>query len=425
MKVLWITNNLMPDASIALGDSPSVLGGWMVSSANELVKNSHIELICATVSNKTKKLIKLRKGLITYFIIPLSKSNIKYNSELQNFWQKIQDAENPDVVHIHGTEFAHGLAWIKACGNANVVASIQGLTSVYYRYSTGSLSVGEILRSVTISDIKNQTSIFHLSRNFRKRGVIEEEYIRSLQFIIGRTEWDRSHALSVNNNIKYLYCNETLRSSFYNGRWELSKCEKHSIFLSQARSPIKGLHIMLKALPLILRKYPDVKLYVGNSVDIRVNTLKQKLRQSGYYWLILKMIQKMKLDNNVFFLPALNEQEMRDRFLRSHVFVNASSIENSPNSLGEAQILGVPCVSSYVGGTPEFMGYGKAGALYRFEEYEMLADAVCRVFEKGYFQSEIDEGLHLANERHDPQINMNQLLNIYRCISGKIERLNG
>jgi glycosyltransferase involved in cell wall biosynthesis len=416
VKALWITNVLMPDVAEVLGEKRTYLGGWMVAAANELIKNNDVELYCATVSNQTRTLVKVRKGLITYYLLPLSKSKIKYNAALEKYWKLIREEVNPDIVHIHGTEYAHGLAWIKACGNNNVVASIQGLTSVYFRYSTGYLSNYDILKNITPEDIKNRSSIYDYKRDFKRRGRIEEKYIKSLKYIIGRTKWDECHALTINPGIQYLFCNETLRPAFYDGKWEYSLCEKHSIFISQAKGPIKGCHMMLKALPLILRKYPDAKLYIGNSTGIKAVSFIEKLKQSGYQRLLRNLILKFRLEKSVVFLPALDEQEMRNHFLRSHVFVNASSIENSPNSLGEAQLLGVPCVSSYVGGTPEFMGYGKAGTLYRFEEYEMLADAVCRIFMKGYIQSEIDEGRSFAIERHHPQINAMQLLNIYNEI---------
>ena len=56
---------------------------------------------------------------------------------------------------------------------------------------------------------------------------------------------------------------------------------------------------------------------------------------------------------------------MCDRYLKSNLFVCCSAIENSPNSLGEAQLLGMPYVASFVGGVPEIAGMN-ADVLYRF-----------------------------------------------------------
>jgi glycosyltransferase involved in cell wall biosynthesis len=374
-------------------------------------------LHCITISNKVKNIVEIEKDNIKFIVVPTKKNKIKYNYRLEDYFKNINCKIKPDIVHIHGTEYAHGLAWINACGNKNVVTSIQGLTSVIYRYSIASLKFWQILRNITLGDIKNKTSIFHVQQGFKKRGNVEKKYLESLKYIIGRTDWDKSHALARNPDLVYLFCNEILRSTFYSHpQWGFNTCNRHSIFLSQAKYPLKGLHMMLKAMPLILRKYPDTKLYVANSKGIACDSLFAKLKQSGYYRLIYKLIDRLNLHNHIEYLDALDEKEMAERFTKSHVFVCPSSIENSPNSLGEAQILGVPCISSFVGGTPEFMGYGKAGGLYRFEEYEMLADAVCRVFERNFIHEEIEAGVKLARERHDPQKNTQTLLEIYKRI---------
>jgi glycosyltransferase involved in cell wall biosynthesis len=102
---------------------------------------------------------------------------------------------------------------------------------------------------------------------------------------------------------------------------------------------------------------------------------------------------------------------MCQQYLRSNVFVCPSAIENSPNSLGEAQLLGVPCVVSYVGGTMDMM-VGDENNLYRFEEVEMLAMKICSVF------SECREANFAMQEkaraRHDRDVNSARLYHIYR-----------
>lgn len=62
------------------------------------------------------------------------------------------------------------------------------------------------------------------------------------------------------------FCGEILRESFYVNRWKYEECDKEVIFFSQAHYPIKGLHIMLRALPIIKEYYPAVVLrIVGNN----------------------------------------------------------------------------------------------------------------------------------------------------------------
>ena len=208
------------------------------------------------------------------------------------------------------------------------------------------------------------------------RGYLEIEQIKKSNHIIGRTAWDKSHALAINPAINYHKCNETLRDIFYQGNWSIDTCEKYSIFISQAYYPIKGLHQLLKALPFILQKFPKTKIYIAG-IDFITN---RGWKINGYGNYINKIIKLNKLENHIIFTGVLNETQMFKRYLDSHVFVCPSSIENSPNSIGEAQILGVPCVASYVGGNSDMITDKKSGLLYRFEEVEMLeiGRASCR-----------------------------------------------
>lgn len=60
----------------------------------------------------------------------------------------------------------------------------------------------------------------------------------------------------------------------------------------------------------------------------------------------------------------LDEKQMVQQYLNANVFVLASAVENSPNSLNEAMITGTPCIVSYVGGIGNRMRMGEDGFLY-------------------------------------------------------------
>lgn len=227
--------------------------------------------------------------------------------------------------------------------------------------------------------------------------------------MIGRTSWDKAHVWTINPKAQYHFCNETLRDEFYKHQWRYDKCEKHSIFLSQAGYPIKGLHQVLKAMPLILKHYPDTKVYVAGD-DI---TKRPWYRLAGYGAYIKYLIKRYKLENHVFFTGLLNEQEICKQYLKSNVFVCPSAIENSPNSLGEAQLLGVPCIASYVGGVPDMMK-GCEEFMYRFEEVEMLAKKICSLFSEVGNDTKVDiDGIL---NRHDLNSNIKSILDVYQII---------
>ena len=58
------------------------------------------------------------------------------------------------------------------------------------------------------------------------------------------------------------------------------------------------------------------------------------------------------------------------------------SIENSPNSLAEVMILGLPTVSSYGGGIPDTVKHNEEGYLYQGDAHYMLAYFIKKVFKE-------------------------------------------
>lgn len=363
-----------------------------------------------------KELTKLKGKNITYYIIPFGKGNTRINLDYCSDWSKVKYDIQPDIVHIHGTEFSHGHAYLKECGSENVVVSIQGMTSAYCYYYYYGISIYNIIKNMTLYDLI-KGSMIRGRNDFRIRGKFEIETLRMTKHIIGRTSWDRARTWSINPNAEYHFCNEILRSEFYRGDfWEYSKCNKHTIFLSQAGYPIKGLHQVLKAMPIILYHYPDTIIRIAGRDITRNSNFHEFMRYTGYGHYIKRLIKKLKLQNKVIFTGNLNAEQMKNEYLQANVFCCPSAIENSPNSLGEAQILGTPCVASYVGGIPDMMK-GNEENMYRFEEVEMLAEKICRVFANKGDQKNMH---NIAANRHNASINVDVLLSIYNQISNKL-----
>lgn len=411
MNVLWITNIIFPEAQSLLKGNGCLKssGGWMLGAAESLLNQDDIELHVASISRDVRSLNILKGDRITYYLIPYGKGNLKYNSEYEPYWQQINSIVLPDIVHIHGTEYSHGLSYMKACGVDNVVISIQGLTSAYYYYYYYGMTKSDVFRNITFRDIIRGT-VLRGQRQFKERSKYEIEMIQMVHHIMGRTSWDKARCWAINPGAEYHFCNETLRHEFYSGEcWEYELCTKHSIFLSQAGYPIKGLHQVLKAMPLILRHFPDATIRIAGGDITKTETNKDRLRLSGYGKYIKRLISKNGLQDKVVFTGNLNASEMKSEYLRANVFVCPSSIENSPNSLGEAQILGVPCLASYVGGIPDMMKGNECG-LYRFEEIEMLAYKICNVFDSTNTQIDMSSN---ARFRHDGYMNQKSLYNIY------------
>ncbi len=409
-KILWISNITFPEAVTLLGGDgkQNGSGGWLISSAQFLINQPSINLYILSV-NKVTKLTRLKGEKIEYIIIP----KYKHIRDYIPYMTAVQKDVNPDVVHIQGTEFPYGLAWIKACSSKNVVVSIQGLISVIARYYTAGLSISEIIKNITLRDIVGKT-IYGKQKDFYQRGKYEIEVLESVNHVIGRTSFDYSHSKVINPHISYHHCDEALRDVFYSGTWAYNECTPCTIFMSQSNYPVKGLHIVLKALPYVIKKYPNLQLRIAGNDIFTTKSVLGFLNQTGYGKLITALIRKNHLEKYISFTGRLNAEEMKREYLNANVFVCPSSIENSPNSLCEAQILGVPTLASYVGGVPDLME-GAEKYLYRFDDSEMMAAKICDIFEA---KDSIDASAmqQVAMKRHNRNNIISQLMHIYGIV---------
>ncbi|WEV22674.1 glycosyltransferase family 4 protein [Clostridium perfringens] len=421
MKVLWLVNIPLPEASVLMNKESTPLGGWLINASKDLAEQKDIELTILFPESSVKNFVKLKGEKITYYAFKEIKDNKKQEIEDNNILNNIINEVNPDIVHIYGTELPHTLAMVNACKmtNTEVVISIQGLVSIYSEHVIANLPLN-VIYGFTLRNLLMRDNVIGLKNILKKRGVSEIKSIQKVNHIIGRTSWDKACIKNINKNVEYHFCNETLREEFYKYKWDISKCEKHSIFLSQGQTPIKGLHYVIKSMPILLKEFPDAKLYVSGKNIIKSDKLKEKLMITYYGKYIKRLIKKLNLESKVIFTGPLDEKNMCKRYLKSNVFICPSSIENSPNSLGEAMILGVPCVASDVGGVADIIEHKKEGFVYQSDAYYMIAYYIGEIFRNKNIALNFSKNAREhAIKTHNREINTTNTINIYKEILGQ------
>lgn len=414
MKVLWLCNNSPIDRKKKGG------GGWLSEMAFNLKNIDDIDLVYCFPSKESSGVHCLDNE--KYYTFPNKffdfSTRIK-RSEILFFADVIKE-EQPDIIHIWGTEFAHSLAMIKATEMigcvGKVVVHIQGLcTACAQNYDAGLpflVRHGFTLRDLLLGNVSLQ------KKHFSDRGQNELKVIKTTQNVAGRTTWDFSYTKLINPLAEYYNVGELMREQFYLDSWNLDKCTKHRVFMSQGSYPIKGLHFLIKALKVVKQKYPDVTLVVaGSDVTKSRGGIKSLLQISFYGLYIRYLISKYKLTNNVLFTGPLDVNEMKKQYLDANVYVLPSIVENSPNSLGEAMLLGVPCIASYVGGIPDFIRNNETGFLYPFHDYHILTQRILDVFDSGIVAQKFSyEAKKAAVQRYNSIRTVNELLECYRGV---------
>ena len=410
MKILWLTSICPQFACNITGMNKVVTGGWLDQSGEMIINHNHKLVIVCPCPGTEQHFSNNNLEVYTFN----GTSMRKYNRELSDKFSSILRIVEPDVIHIHGTEFPHSLSMLEAarlCSMGDLcVVSIQGLVSIYANHYFSGLSAS-VVYSYTFRDMI-QGNIYSDYLDFVRRGVFERRTIESTNHIIGRTNWDKAIALQYNPDSNYHHNNETLRKAFYYGSWSYDTCEKHSIFVSQSSYPIKGFHIALEAFTLVLQKYPDSILYVTGTSPFDVPIY----RIDSYKLYLKKLLKKYGIVDRVVFTGMLDEASMKERFLKSNVFVMCSSIENSPNSLGEAMLLGVPVVASDVGGVSSMITHDSDGFVYPYDEPYMLAYYICETFRNESNSDRVINEKKHARLTHDAENNYDCLIKIYEDI---------
>jgi glycosyltransferase involved in cell wall biosynthesis len=98
-----------------------------------------------------------------------------------------------------------------------------------------------------------------------------------------------------------------------------------------------------------------------------------------------RLAAELGVSDAVRFAGFLDMEGKRREFARADIFINTNRIDNQPVSVIEACAMGLPVVSTSVGGIPFLLTHGETGLLVDNEDVDAMARAVVRLTE--------DEGL--------------------------------
>ena len=276
------------------------------------------------------------------------------------------------------------------------------------------------LRSALIGAQKLGDSVIRESKS--KAEYILREAQAQARYVTGRTAFDRSACAALAPAARYFACNETLRPLFYTGTpWHAREFGAAPVlFLPQGNYPLKNLHTALRALPAVLAAYGDAQLVIAGWPPLDKGPLLRPVidRMFPYKRYCKQLTAELGIAGHIRYTGPLDAAAMRQAYLEADVFLLPSCCENSPNSLGEAMLLGLPCVAAAVGGIPSMLENGREGLLYGDAlDDKALADAVLRILQSA------DGGMALgraararALQTHDAARNAGELEQIYKTI---------
>lgn len=413
MKVLWFETSVPGKYK----SEKTPVGGWQ-DSLEQIVRTCK-DIDLAIAFEGTEGMVPKEVDEVKY--IPLvphySFWDIKYRNH-SNRWNRANkvvplavkciEEVQPDLIHVFGTEWEFGQ--VAKYTYIPVVIHMQGCIAPYndalfppgYSISDRIIQAG--------CNIKRQWDIWRDRKYLDTWENMEQSNFKAVANYMGRTEWDRQLVEIFHPGAQYFHVEEALRPSFIENAKEWKTKEgKHKLRLitTGCSSHWKGMDTLLKTAHVLKEKGVDFEWFVAGNMSIQQEVEKKEHLKFA--------------DNNVNILGFTGPEKLQELLLSADMYVHTAYIDNSPNSVCEAQYLGLPIISTNVGGISSLVIDGKEGKLVPANScynmaYEIMALAKDTERQMMYSKYTMEH----ARNRHNPVHIMKQLLDCYQAIIQEI-----
>ena len=407
MRVLWLTNS---PSGYLQGTNAYNGGGWIFSAEEEIKKQNEIELAVSFVLDNQPQ--KVKKGGVCYYPLKSGKHNNIFSKIVRLFQfekyqaskllqlQKVVDDFRPDIIHIFGSEQFWGL--IAKYVHVPIVLHIQGVLNPYLNafLIPGVSSKDYLFQSLSPRCLYSNFISFFFFKRFAKR---ELEITKDIKYYIGRTEWDRRIMNVLHPGCKYFYGSEILRKEFYEDKTRIITDTKPIIVTTISNSLYKGFDLVLKTAKLLVENLKlDFEWRIFGNINPRFVE-----RLTG--------IETKAV--NVKLCGVASASMLRDELLKASVYVHTSYIDNSPNSVCEAQIMGLPTIVTHVGGTYSLIEEGVTGFSVPANDPYQMAFLIDKLIKDAVLNKSLGENAHVsAMKRHDKIQIVDTLIETYKTI---------
>lgn len=411
MRILWFTNT----SSLYEGNPHQYNGGgWIESLELLLSKQSKLELAVSFYHKKDSHSCK--KGNTVYYPILIKKPNpiryilnnwkgkIESQSEILYLLDIVNDFK-PNVIHVFGTEGV--FSSIQEFTEIPVVIHLQGLINPYYNafFPPGFSDLLFLFNKRYLFDNLLGRGPYFQHKRFKNQADREVENLKSAKYLMGRTQWDHSVSKLYNKNVIYFHVDEVLRPDFYLQNLNVKNFEKKITIVSTISSTVyKGIDFILKSAKL-LKEQTNIEFH-WKLIGI-----------NGENKLLKHFEEKLQIKHNNYNIECLGVKKTQDlvKLLnQSDLFIHPSYIDNSPNSICEAQILGLPIIACNVGGVGSLIKHEVDGILIPANGIYELLSYILDYSENRLKYKEIGiNAVKVAKERHNKEKIIEKILFSY------------
>ena len=404
MRVLWFS------VTPSLYDEKKY-GGWIASLERIVNKyGNNIELAIAFEYQEDK--LKVEKNGVVYYPINISntvKDRLIEKVDFTYRWNRLKikmlnviEDFMPDVIQCFGSEWPYGL--IAECTNIPVVIHMQGFSNIYSESCELVYSDWEYIRCNNFNPKVAFTTLTNKKKN--EDGLSKERHLMKInRFFMGRTHWDEEIVRNYSPESKYYYCPEALRPEIYDApKWTSNKSENMRLITITQAGTLKGNEIILRTAKILKEQFNFAFNWevAGNTEAFRVAERKTRIRHEDY---------------NISLLGMIDASKVAEKLANSDLYIHPAIIDNSPNSLCEAQVIGCPVIAANVGGIASLVDDGKTGILYPYNEPHMLAFKIMELGQNRKLLEFLSENeTKTAIERHNPEDIYLYLYSVYKSV---------
>ena len=408
MRVLWFTNT--PSGYLSFNNNAYNGGGWIFSAEEEIKQRNEIELAVSFILDNQPE--KVEQGGVCYYplksgkrknvfskIAALFQSNQQLSSKIEQLKKVVADFQ-PDIIQVFGSEQYFGL--IAKYVQIPVVLHIQGILNPYLNAFFIPNTTKKNFIFQNFNPRKILSNIFAL-RFFKTGSKRESEIMQYVKYYIGRTEWDKRCATIMHPNCKYYYGSEILRKEFYEECNRKPSNSKPTIVTTISSPPYKGFDLVLKTAKLLTKNLNlNFEWRIFGNIDSNFAE-----NQTG-----------IKKENvSVKLCGVASASTLKKELLKASVYVHTSYIDNSPNSVCEAQILGLPVIVTHVGGTYSLIEEGVTGFSVPANDPYQMAYLIDKIIKDAILNKEIGNNARtMALKRHNKTQIIDSLIETYKSI---------
>ena len=364
MKVLWLSSQPgqldIPERRNSYNG-----GGWIGALQGLLLDEREVKLGVAFPMSQPMERMEQRG--VTYYPVhtpapsALAKMRTYYGG--YKHWKREQHVEalrqviahfQPDVIHLFGIE--NPFANILGRTEVPVVVHLQGFLAPYDNaFFPQGLNKSSFIWPPSMREWVWRNGYIFAKKNMHVRGLQEIERFRDVRHTMGRTAWDYSVSRLLAPASTYHVVNEVLRPVFYDhaGQWRHHEHKRTIIVSTVSQTVYKGVDLILKAAKL-LREHTEVD-FEWRVIGVGAS--------SPYVRYFERTLGIRGADFGVRYLGIMGAEALCAQLLEGDIYVHPSYIDNSPNSLCEAQLIGLPAIGTFVGGIPSLITHGESGLL--------------------------------------------------------------